>query len=410
MVRPWLQMGCLGVTVWLLGFSPCAGLAQPLDTMSGPEPAGAARHSAGGAVSAPRDTMQQNTPASPGAVIEIGADTTRQESKPAAVAARQSEPIVRLALPPDLDTKFSLFNQRNIIGIGPSLSYFYYNEHLDINPIIQEFRSLHTYQPAIAGTPKSTEYGAVLGFTVSSMWVFRAPSLVLRSRFAMLFGIANTYDGSSQADTSQAPGTITFTPIKDQKNNFFATGGIDLGYAFPTARCPWALYSGIDAKIWYRDMTLYSQQSSSATSSELYYWFSVPLGALVMRPVSPHVLLGCDARIDFMFYGRMQASETSPYGGSLDFPILTLGNRASYRLDAFLQTRPSGSVSFRFGPYVMLYGFAQSNTDTVTIPGGYDGSTDQRVAFLEPESASFWIGINFQVEFLRARRAEVKDR
>jgi hypothetical protein len=409
MIRPWLKMACLGpaAAVWLLGIAPCGGLAQPLDTTSGPEPAGTARSSAGGFVPAPRDTP--SAPTSPAAVIEVGADTARQEAKPSA-AAGQSEQVVRLALPPDIDAKFSLFNQRNIIGIGPSLSYFYYNEHLDIDPIIQEFRSLHTYEPAIAGTPKSTEYGAVLGFTMNSMWVFRTPSLLLRSRFAMLFGIANTYDGSSQADTSQAPGTITFTPIKDQKNNLFITGGIDLGYAFSTEKWPWALYSGIDAKIWYRDMTLYSQQLSSATSSELYYWFSVPLGALVTRPVSPHLLLGCDARIDFMFYGRMQASETSPYGGSLDFPILRLGDRASYRLDAFLQTRPSGSVSFKFGPYVMLYGFAQSNTDTVTIPGGDYGSTDQRVAFWEPESASFLVGINFQVEFLRGRPAEAKDR
>lgn len=402
MVRTWLLSACSCVAVWLLSVAPCQGLAQPLDTMSAPEMAPA--KSAGGA-STYRDTLPHTTGSSGTVIIEIGSDTARQAQKP---VIQQTEKVAHVAVPSDLDGIFSLFNYAKIVGIGPSLSYFYYNEHVDINPIIQQYRNQHTYQPIISGTPKSTEYGAVLGFNLNTARIFPRPRLFFRSHFAMLFGIANTYDGSSQADTTEAAGTITFSPIKDQKNNLFLSGGLDLGYAFSTVKCPWAVYSGIDAKLWYRDMTLYSQQSGSASSSELYYWFSVPLGALITRPVSPHLVLGCEPRIDFMFYGRMQASETSSYGGSLDFPILKLGNRASYRLDAFIQTRPSSSVSLKFGPYIMLYGFAASNTDTVTLPAGYYGTTDQRVGFMEPESASFWVGLNFQVAFLRQRLPEEK--
>jgi hypothetical protein len=406
MDRTRLLSVCSGITVWLLFVAPCPGHAQPLDTTTSPE--GASAKSSGGmfgSASAHRDTFPQSAGPSGSVIIEIGSDTARQEHKP---AVQQTEKVTHLAVPSDLDGIFSLFTYSKIIGIGPSLSYFYYNEHVDINPIIQQYRNLHTYQPIIAGTPKSTEYGAVLGFMLNTARVFRKPSLFFRSRFAMLFGIANTYDGSSQADTSQAVGTITFSPVKGQKNNLFLSGGLDLGYAFSAATCPWAVYSGIDAKLWYRDMTLYSQLLGSGSSSELYYWLSVPLGALITRPVSSHLVLGCEPRIDFMFYGRMQASESSSYGGSLNFPILKLGNRASYRLDAFIQTRPSSSVSIKFGPYIMFYGFAASNTDTVTLPGGYYGTTDQRVGFMEPESASFWVGLNFQVAFLRQRIAEEK--
>jgi hypothetical protein len=48
----------------------------------------------------------------------------------------------------------------------------------------------------------------------------------------------------------------------------------------------------------------------------------------------------------------------------------------------------------------MLYGFAQSNTDTV-FQSSYGGYPAQRAAFCEPASASFWIGLLFQVAFLR---------
>ena len=197
-----------------------------------------------------------------------------------------------------------------------------------------------------------------------------------------------------------AAGTITFQPVKEQKNNLFFSGGLDLGWVFRDMKYPWTVYSGLDIKIWYRDMTFYSQQSSMESSSETYYWFSVPLGTVITRPLSPRVVIGCEPRIDFMFYGRMQASETSSMGTSLNYPVLWLGNRASYRLDAFLQKRSSGSVSLRFGPYAMLYGFGASNTDYVIKPATY-GSASGREAFMKPASASFLIGLNLQMVFLR---------
>jgi hypothetical protein len=373
---------------WILWFSPAVAMAQPLDTMPGTTPAATPR-----AAPAPDALPLDTAVRSAIGTVEIVVDTVRPQPKPMVTQT------VPLRVAQEDNRLFSLFDYGKIVAIGPSLSYFYYNEHVDINPLIQEYLNQHAYAPAIAGTPKSTEYGGVLGFNMTISRSISKPRLFVRTKFGMLFGIATTYDGSTQGDTTKTTGTITFSSVSDQKNNFFLSGGLDLGYVFSNMKCPWTVYTGIDAKVWYRDMTMYKQQSSGISMSEMYYWFSVPLGAVITKPVSPSLLLGVEPRVDLMFYGKMQVS-MSGYGVSLDFPTLKLGNRASYRLDAFVQTRPGQSVSLRFGPYVMLYGFSQSNTDTV-FQASYGGYPAQRAAFCEPASASFWIGFLFQVAFLR---------
>ena len=385
-----------GSALLLLSLASLQGQAQPLDTAESSVPPAKPR------TVLSRDTLPLDTGIS-GTGINKSAPDQSSEPQPVLVS--------RVMMSNDDDRIFSLFNYAKIVGVGTSLSWFYYHEHPDINPIIRQFRNQYLFQPSIIGTPKSNEYGAVLGFNLNSARFLRKPHLFIRPHFALLLGIANTYDGSSQAmtDTVGGTGSITYTPHTDQKNNTFLTFGLDLGPAFADAKYPWALSSGLDLTIWNRDMTFYSQQSSNATASELYYWFSVPLTALITRPVSPHLLLGVEPRIDFMFYGRMQASEFSSYSGTVTYPTLTLGNRASFRCDAFMQSRLGNTVSLTFGPSVMLYGFAQSNTDTVTFPGSY-GNPGLRVPFNEPASASFWIGFNFYISFLRDRFMEEKGR
>jgi hypothetical protein len=392
MARVRRRMALSTVAAWLwLVFQTAQGPAQPLDTMTQSAPAAKPRTILVG------DTFPLDTGTIGAATTETGLDTTRP------VLAAQS---ARLFPPLDNDRLFSIFDYAKIVEVGPSLSWFYYNEHIDINPLIRQFRNEYMYQPVIVGTPKSSEYGAVLGFNLRTARLMRKPHLFFRSRFALLLGIANSYDGSLQGytDTSAGVGGIVYKPSKEQKNNVYVFGGVDAGYAFANAKCPWAVYSGLDIKVWYRDLTFYSQQSSSASSSELYYWLSVPLGVVLTRPVSPDLLFGVEPRCDFMVYGRMQISETVSY-----YPTLTLGNRASFRLDAFMQTRLGSMVSLRFGPYAMFYGFGQSNTDTVTVPvyGGYQA---EQMAFCEPASASFWVGFNFQVAFLRDRFKEKESR
>jgi hypothetical protein len=384
--------------LWLLLFASIAGQAQPLDTTESPVPV----KKTGGIIVG--DTLPLDNGASGDITTQAAGDSTHLPQQPSLPQAAAHN---RMTMPPDDDESFSLFNYAKIVAVGSSLSWFYYNEHPDITPIIRQFRNLYLFQPSIIGTPKSSEYGPVMGFSLNVAHFLRKPHLFIRTRFALLLGIANTYDGSAQAvaDTSGGTGSITFSPITDRKNNIFLTAGLDVGPAFAEAKCPWTAYTGLDFKLWYRDMTFYSQQSSGTVASELYYWFSVPLAARIVKPVSSHTLLGVEPRVDLMFYGRMQVSENSSSSGSVGFPTLTLGNRASFRCDAFIQTRVGSSLSLRFGPSIMLYGFAQSNTDTVTMPAD-GGSAGYRAAFMEPASASLWIGFDFQAAFLRDRLME----
>ena len=76
-------------------------------------------------------------------------------------------------------------------------------------------------------------------------------------------------------------------------------GGADIGYAFPYSKYPFVVYSGLDGKVWYRDMlvTQYGWfYSLNGSKSETYYWLNLPLGILVTRPVSDEWLVGLDGK------------------------------------------------------------------------------------------------------------------
>jgi hypothetical protein len=306
-------------------------------------------------------------------------------------------------LPPPL---FSLFNYGKTVAIGPVATYFYYNEYIEIDPMVQQFRGMFLRAPRIAGTPKSTEYGTVIGVNFALSRFLPGPHLLIRPRVALLLGMGSTYDGSDMGQAYDSAGTtvgIKFTPHKDQKDNIFVMGGCDIGYAFSNAALPVAIYSGLDIKLWYRDLILYSYQGyvpPGTTMSETYYWFSIPVGAIITKPLSWRWLLGAEPRADLMFFGQMKIDE-SVTGSDVTYyyPALTLGSKASFRLDVFAQVRLGSSMSLKFGPYAMVYGFGKSNTDTATV-SSY-GLTMERVAFLEPASASYWVGFNLQAVFLK---------
>jgi hypothetical protein len=139
--------------------------------------------------------------------------------------------------------------------------------------------------------------------------------------------------------------------------------------------------------------------------SETYCWLSVPLGAILTRSVSSGLLIGMEPRIDLMFFGQMKALQSVENSDvTYDFPPVTLGNRASYRLEAFLQMRRNDRASFRFALFGTVYGFGKSNSDSETT--SESGSVLSKGAFLEPSSASYQIGIAFSVELLRNSYAQ----
>ncbi len=305
-------------------------------------------------------------------------------------------------LAPDLtaaERPFSLFDYRQIVSIGLSLGYLYYSEDLDLSDDIRDFTQMYGRAPVIVGTPKSTEYGTVFGISASATFYSWENRLIVRPRVALVLGLNNTYNGSTQEqlyrDNNGDTTGIEFDPLTFQKNNAFLFAGCDVGYAIPYVKFPFFIYTGIDFKLWYRDLVdnggdlLYS---TDVSNSETYYWLSAPLGVLVTRPVSPRYVLGIDACVNFMFFGGMQAGQGSG-GTSVNYPPVTLGNRASAKVELFVEKKRDNKPALRFAPYFLYYTFGKSNTQTAG-----DGTV-----FLEPSSNTFLFGFTLSWEFLGKR-------
>jgi hypothetical protein len=296
---------------------------------------------------------------------------------------------------------YSLFGYHHIVSLGLSFSYLYYNEDIDISDIIGKFSERFGHSPRIVGTPKSTEYGTALGVTGSVMYFNWEKRLMVRPRAGLTVGFDNTYDGSLQGQLYRGSLNDTigveFDPYSFKKNNVFLFSGCDAGYAFPSFFIPCFMYTGLDFKLWYRD--LMNNQGTGyynfeVNNWETYYWFSIPLGIYLARQTGAAYVLGADACVNFMFYGAMKAGQTSGEGGvTIDYPAVTLGNRAAVRVEVFIQKKRDDGPSVRFSPYFMFYTFGRSNSD---IAQSSDGGHQ---TFYEPSSKSFLFGLTISWEF-----------
>jgi hypothetical protein len=252
------------------------------------------------------------------------------------------------------------------------------------------------YYPQL-GTPKSTEYGTVITLSLGETFYNWHNRLVIRPRVDIHVGYDDTYDGSTQGQlypNSVGDTVDLFQPIKFQKTNIFLFTKCDIGYAFPMATFPFFVYSGLDFKLWYRNLLNNSNVlfSSEASNSETYYWFSVPLGVNMVRHVDPRWIMGGDASVNFMFFGSMQVSY-SQGDVPTSFPAVILGNRASAKIEFFIEKKRDNKPALRFTPYFIYYTFGQSN---LAING-------QGQQFYEPSSNSFMVGATLSWEFLGNR-------
>jgi hypothetical protein len=305
---------------------------------------------------------------------------------------------------------FSLLDFGETISIGFSLGYFSYKEYFDPDEALLYPRELNQPVPLVVGTPKSTEYGDLFGLHAGGTFYSWENRLFFRPGAAVLLGYGNTYDGSSQGQpTFDSAGNVTrldYYPARFKKNNIFLWAGGDVGYSFPYFKIPVVMYTGLAYKLWYRNLMDYQGQlyySSEFSNSETYHWFSVPLGILITKPMTWRYVAGVDARVEWMFYGAMSVSmNTGAADSSVSYPTVTLGNRASVRIELFLQKRTSDHLSTKFAPYFLFYGFGKSNTAVATtISQSADGKTNEYAEpFYEPFSNSFLVGITFSMEFL----------
>jgi hypothetical protein len=147
------------------------------------------------------------------------------------------------------------------------------------------------------------------------------------------------------------------------------------------------------------DTTSYSNQ---ITNAEVYYWFSIPLGFALSKPISPNLALGIDACLDLMFYGQMQAllsSWDSENTYETRSPAVTLSNRPGFRFEFSITYKTENDNVFQFAPYFTLYSFGQSETEMQqSFNNGMPMGPGE--PFFEPSSSTWLIGAKLRILFM----------
>jgi hypothetical protein len=300
----------------------------------------------------------------------------------------------------------SPFSSDRVHYLGVSLDYFSYAEVSNLTDVFPGYPD--NYPPNfIQGAPKSTEYGLLFGLDYQGVLRKHGSPWLFRPNIDVQFGIHQTYDGSTQAETvlNRIGDTIgfKFEPVKFYKNNYFIQTGLDVGYCWTHAIVPFYAYSGLKGKFWYRDMTPDSvSYSNQITNSEMYYWFSAPIGLAISIPVSPNIALGLDVCCDLMFYGQMQAlySWWDPENNfTTKSPAVTLSNRAGVHLEFSITFKLTDKTAFQFAPYFTKYAFGQSETE---IQQSFNNgmSVGPNVSFSEPSSSTWLLGAKFRMALM----------
>jgi hypothetical protein len=305
---------------------------------------------------------------------------------------------------------FSPFDFGQTFSAGLSLSYFHYNEEIDMSDEIRSFETRYGRTPEILGAPKSTEYGTEFGINAGGAFYSWRSRLFFRPRAELLIGISNTYDGSTQGEpVVGSPGDTTgiqFSSITGNKNNFFISAGGDFGYAIPFFKFPFVLYIGLDYLWWYRDLTMTQGNTyyfGASSNVETYSRVAVPTGILCVKPVSSVLAVGFDLRADWMFYGAMKNTvNTGSSDSTVYFPAVTLGNFPAFRMEFFAVKKINDGGAVKLSPYFLYYGFGKSNTAVSTITVS-PGDAQPYKSFFEPDSKSFLVGCTVSLEFLKKR-------
>jgi hypothetical protein len=301
--------------------------------------------------------------------------------------------------------RFNPFIFGKTISFGPVISEFYYRELNLLNESAQQFFDAYNRVPVIVGQPRSVEHGLLTGFNFNYTRVSAPLGIFFRPHVTLLPGLFSTYDGSTQADalTDELGDTIgmVFEPVEIKKVNIFFHGGFQLGFCNGTHPVAFSLYSGLNAKIWYRSLDDMTATDNIVSTNEVYSWINVPIGGSLYLPMGPRWVFGIDLAIECMIAGMMSINQsiTDPdmKGVEFDYPNVTLGNKAGYKLELAFQGRVTDNMSLRIAPYTFMYGFGKSNVERYTISGGGGSYSND---FFEPASGTVGGGIMFSFGFM----------
>ena len=293
-------------------------------------------------------------------------------------------------------------------SIGLALQYFSYAEQSSVADFFPPGFPLQF----VSGTPKSTEHGLVFGFNYDGFMRRPGSTLVFRPDLELNIGLHQTYDGSTQAEpVIGSLGDTTgfqFIPVNIHKSNYFVQAGLDIGYCRSRTLLPFYLYTGAKGRLWYRDQvadtTSYSNQ---VTYSEVYYWFSAPVGLAGSLPITPRVAAGFDLGFDFMFFGGMKAINSAwDAAGTYrtESPPVTLSNKTGFRAEISITDKTVNGHTLRFAPFFDYYAFGKSESETSKqyVNDAYTGPAND-VNFNEPSSTTWVAGAKFQIVYMSGK-------
>ena len=321
----------------------------------------------------------------------------------------------------------SLRSQRRIrkggvVEISAGGGWLYYREHIDLEPIVSEYRrALEGVRDELGerrfrvdsvfavGYPKSNEYGPSYGVSVSYRHNALQGNLFLRPFLGLLSGPRHVYDGSTQAYYAP-PDTVDgkvlygvyFDPVKGTKSNWFLRQGVGLGLRLATGTLECELGVGLEGRLWIRYL-------GGVLYKEHYRWWRVPAGVQLWAFLPGGRRWGVSFEGVLMPRGEMDVyfdrvlynmvSETS-YDSLRSAPVV-LGNRSGLNASVVLERTVSDALALTLRPWVEWYRFGQSTTTTLEGLSGGRWVRAQRFAeFLEPASTTWWWGLDLGVSRL----------
>jgi len=294
--------------------------------------------------------------------------------------------------------------------LGPRAGYLFYDEIFNQKDMQELAATEGFYIKQIIGWPKSTEYGVWPGFSFQYRYIGpNVPVFITIPKISFAIGIFNTYDGSRcttmYVNPEKDTADVQYFPATFQKMNLFLNYGFDLGYLFVIKKFRLSVNSGIDGRIWVRDLVDRSETLPEGVhfrNNEVYSWIYFPINASFSFQPTNKFSIGVLAGLDFMASGSMQINLKmwDAYDAiEANAEKVKLANTLGYHAALLIEPRLSRARAVKFSPFIHYYQFGRSNIGTITIQGDSGH-------FYEPASKTIVVGIDITFMIFTAEKKQ----
>lgn len=300
------------------------------------------------------------------------------------IASQSNEPEHASLVPSDNIHRFAL-------EWGMNIFYYHYHEIFDSN--IAPLLGIDS----VVGTPKSDEYGFTQTAQVAAF--LSPPRTPLYFVLSLDTGPGvHQYDGSTQQSMVIGEKSVAcYVPYKVKKINFFLNTSFHTGFLWNVNS--WLSVgplAGIDYKCWIRDFK---------DMNETYHSFYLSSGLKTVYTINRKLLLGFNVFARHMFFGKMGIrfkkrsfplyTEDGSVLTDITAPYVTLGNRLGIKSELPIHIIVNDNFTVAIKPWIEYRAFGNSNVDYLHLHIERSSRTTvEKVAFLEPSSTSYSLGIS----------------